>query len=105
MKKSTKRGRPERMTVLNPGATNERELSHEVALGRDGRYHSIEDARREAHGAKPAAAPAPVVRHMMTAREFAMVPHRLVAGGNYAITAGGTHWLWDARFEHWARWK
>jgi hypothetical protein len=44
-----------------------------------------------------------VVKHKMTAKEMALTPHNL--RGEFAVTADGSQWIWNAHFEHWAMWK
>ena len=46
-----------------------------------------------------------VCRRTKTAREMALTAHDLTRDGSMAITADGRHWVWDARFGHWAMWK
>jgi len=47
-----------------------------------------------------------IVKKTYSARDFELqVAHRLVGNGNYAIASDGRHFVWDARFRHWAQWK
>lgn len=39
-----------------------------------------------------------------TAKEMALKPHTLSRSGDMAETPEGETYIWDARFNHWARW-
>ena len=46
-----------------------------------------------------------VVREKYTAKEMALISHNLSKGGDMATTLDGKKYIWDKRFQHWARWK
>lgn len=41
----------------------------------------------------------------MSAKEMALVPHRLSKSGDMAILEDGSQYIWDGRFEQWTIWK
>jgi len=44
-------------------------------------------------------------RPPMSAKEMALVPHRLSKSGDIAILENGSQYIWDGRFEQWTIWK
>ncbi len=45
-----------------------------------------------------------VVKRTLTAKEMALRPHSLDRAGNMATCPDGSKWIWDDRFNHWAKW-